>query len=276
MPPQPKKSFEDALHAFHAHYDALWGERWESLKRALRDEDFKSAWRNPFPGLKEQYFLDPASIAVAQALQVQPGDRVLDLCAAPGGKTLILAQSLASHGELTANERSSERRARLKRVLVEYLPPELRARIRVTGHDATRWGLHERDHYDRVLLDAPCSSEAHVLRDPKALALWSPKRSERLAIQAYAMLASALTALKPGGVLVYSTCSVARAENDQVLQKLITRRGSEITLLQTQLNIGEATAHGWQILPDRDRAGPMYFSKLKKLGAHSTVEGTGF
>jgi 16S rRNA C967 or C1407 C5-methylase (RsmB/RsmF family) len=253
------------LQAFRAHYSAIWGERWAELERALVAEDFKTAWRNPFPGLKPEYFLDPASILVAHALGVKPGDSVLDLCAAPGGKTLVLSESLAEAGELTANERSADRRARLKRVLEEYLPESLRARVRVTGHDATRWGLHERDRYDRVLLDAPCSSEAHVLRDPKALAQWSPKRSERLAIQAYAMLASALTALKPGGTLVYSTCSVARAENDSVIEKLLHRRGEEFKIDSLiSITQGEPTVHGWEILPDRDGAGPMYLTRIVK------------
>ncbi len=263
-------SAPDPLQAFRAHYSALWGDRWATLERALREADFKTAWRNPFPGLKPEYFLDPASILVARALEVRPGDSVLDLCAAPGGKTLLLAEALAQTGELISNERSTDRRGRLKRVLEEYLPADLRARIRVTGHDATRWGLHERDRYDRVLLDAPCSSEAHVLRDPKALEQWSPRRSERLALQAYAMLASALTALKPGGTLVYSTCSVARAENDGVVEKLIQRRGKEFVFQPLELALGEPTAQGWQILPDRDQAGPMYLCRIKKEVPHST------
>ena len=101
------------------------------------------------------------------------GDRVLDMCAAPGGKSLLLAEAMGDAGRLVANELSPTRRAKLKTILEDCLPGEQRKHIQVTGHDATRWGLHEPDHYDRVLLDAPCSSERHVLGKEKERAVGS-------------------------------------------------------------------------------------------------------
>ena len=112
--------------------------------------------------------MDGASILAAQALDPQPGDDILDLCAAPGGKSLMLAEKIAEAGTLVANDRSASRRGRLKRVLESYIPNPVRERIRVTGHDATKWCVFETEAYDRILLDAPCSSERHVLHDDNA------------------------------------------------------------------------------------------------------------
>jgi 16S rRNA C967 or C1407 C5-methylase (RsmB/RsmF family) len=138
--------------------------------------------------------------------------------------------------------------------LEDHLPTDLQASVHVTGHDATRWGLYEQNVYDRILLDAPCSSERHVLNDPKALAQWSPSRTRTLAQQAIALLCSALEALRPGGWLLYSTCSISPHENEQVLEKFRLKRPGKWSLLD------QAT-----ILPDEHTgAGPLFWALLQK------------
>lgn len=247
---------------FDEFYGGLYGERWSELRLALEREPAALGFER---GLAAPYFLDPASVEAAQALNVAPGDRVLDLCAAPGGKSLVLAAAMGREGTLTANDRSSARRARLRRVLDEHLPPELRARVSVTPHDASRWGLHERDAYDRVLVDVPCSSERHLLRSPAHLAKWSPARTRHLAVQAYAILAAGFAAVRPGGSVVYSTCTVSSYENDEVIRKLTVKRGAEVLLDGPELAIGEPTELGWLILPDRcGGLGPIYIARVRK------------
>lgn len=284
--------------SFEETYRQLLGERWSRLRPALVERSLWGVRRNPFvaghdpggedlpslpgvrvarepfpaapldpdTGLVAWYAQDPASVAAALALGVEPGQRVLDLCAAPGGKTLVLAAALGEHGELVANDRSAARRTRLARVLDEHLPSALRARVQVTGHDATRWSLHERDAYDRVLLDAPCSSEAHVLADPRALRQWSPARSRQLARRQYAMLAAALDAVRPGGRILYSTCALAPAENDGVVERLLTdrRRSGRSAVLPAPTPLGEPTTHGRLILPDEGGLGPIYLALLER------------
>ncbi len=274
MPRMRKRDTRHGAAAFETFYHDLYGDRWEGLRACLSREsgghqpEAVSSGR-PIElreGLKRSYYLDEASFLAAEALDVQPGDSVLDLCAAPGGKSLILALHSGTEGTLVANERSATRRARLLRVLDTHLPPEIRSRIRVTGHDARRWGLYETDRYDRVLLDAPCSSEAHVLASPNHLAEWSPSRTRNLATQAHAMLAAAVDAARPGGIILYSTCSVSPAENDEVVERLLKKRSGVVEVLSRSAPWGEQSKHGWQIFPDRSEGrGPIYYAILRKL-----------
>lgn len=278
---------------FEAYYGELFGERWSSLRGALLSRPAKVKRFNPHAGvalgegsgefwlsgcaayeegnpereargLLRYYVIDPASVLVARALEVRPFERVLDLCAAPGGKTLVLADALVDGGELVSNDRSPARAQRLRRVLVDYLPAELRARVKVTSRDGRRFGLGEAGSFDAVLLDAPCSSERHVLADPAELEKWSEGRVERLAREQYALLTSALLALRPGGRLVYSTCAIAKAENDGVIERLFEKGRHHARVEALEMPKGTATRYGVQILPDVDGVGPMYVARLVK------------
>lgn len=275
-----EKSSKHGPAAFDRFYESLYGERWPGLRAALRAAAPRVALT---AGLTAPYYLDPASVLAALALEVQPGHRALDLCAAPGGKTLVLARGRPQR--LVANERSSARRARLHRVLNDHLPPDLRAAVTVTGHDAARWGLYEPAAYDRVLADVPCSSERHVLSAPAELERWSASRSSRLAAGAYAMLCAAVDSLVPGGRVVYSTCALSPAENDQVVGKLLSGRRRVVSVdaaevlervLETSAPAelreslgsrrpGSRTEHGLLITPDVDGGiGPIYVAIMTK------------
>ncbi len=265
---------DQPTNSFNEYYRELFPDRWPALREALLQEGVYEELRD---GLLQPYYLDPASAAAARLLPV-PGDgartengaaqshgTVLDACAAPGGKSLVLALRMGTNARLIANERSARRRARLHRVLDEHLPADVRDRVTVTAHDATRWGLHEQDAYDAILLDVPCSSERHVIQSEASLAEWSPKRSRRLAIQAFAMLAAMIDAARPGGHILYATCALTPQENDQVIEKAFRRRGDRLELVPASLPGGEATKFGAQVLPDRaGGAGPLYASLLRK------------
>lgn len=200
-----------------------------------------------------------ASILAAEALDVQPGDDVLDLCAAPGGKSLILAEKIRDSGTLVVNDRSAAHSGRLKRVLEAYLPSNIQERVRVTAHDATKWCEFETEVYDRTLLDAPCSSERHVLHDSNALDDWSLARVKQLGHRQYGMLASALLALRVGGRVVYSTCALAAQENDAIIEKLLKKKRVTVRIVESHASIGEPTSHGRHILPDTCGYGPIFF-----------------
>lgn len=248
--------------AFDDFYREMHGERWEALRRALLAPTCQAELSAPVLG---PYFLDEASLIAAQTLSVQPGHRVLDMCAAPGGKSLVLAVALGGEGELVSNERSASRRAHLARVLDEQLPAKHRSTVRVTGLDASVIGLKQPACYDRVLLDAPCSSERHVIASAKHLNAWSPARTRHLSIQAYAMLSSALMACRAGGEILYVTCSISHFENDGVLAKLEKRHGATVEFLDECAPYAEKTVYGSQILPDRAGGrGPAYFALIRK------------
>lgn len=231
--------------------------------------------RRMIEDLLDIYIMDPASIFAARALGARPGERILDMCAAPGGKTLVLAEDLfreaeEAPGELRANDLSEDRRERLKKVIQQYIPRTVRDNVWVAGKDAVQFGLREPDSFDRVLLDAPCSGERHILENPQAQKEWSAKRSEHLAARQYSLLSAALLAVKPGGRIVYSTCSISPDENDDVIRKLLKKKKDGVCLLEPELPVASAekTEFGVQFLPDRCGFGPIYYAVIEKPMMH--------
>lgn len=217
-------------------------------------------------GLYNYYVMDPASVIVARALDAQTGENILDMCSAPGGKSLILAEQMRA-GSLISNEVSESRRERLLRVLHDYIPKEQRLFITVKGLDANLYGLRMPDTFDRVLADVPCSGERHLLENAKEFASWTEKRTKNLAVRQYSLLAAAWLTVKPGGRIVYSTCSISPEENDVVVSKLVKKRKPKILRpgWLSNLEFIEETEHGYRILPDRCGFGPMYFSVIEKI-----------
>jgi 16S rRNA C967 or C1407 C5-methylase (RsmB/RsmF family) len=166
----------------------------------------------------------------------------------------------------TANDVSGQRRERLRRVLSEHLPLDILARVTVTGYDASAWLLHEREGFDRILLDAPCSSERHLLSSEKHLSTWTPSRSRHLAVRQFALLASAIEVVKVGGIVVYSTCSISPLENDEVVRKLLRKRPGRIEVVRQAGTAGEETEFGKYFLPDRSGGkGPIYYTVLRRI-----------
>ncbi|KAL0021804.1 hypothetical protein WJX77_002119 [Trebouxia sp. C0004] len=419
----------------HAVFADLYGDRWSLLHRSLSQPTQHVALQNTFATgahfdygdwypstqlgpikthscseahesyeqptsdaqsrLLSWYWLDEASLLPALMLDPKPGHTVLDMCAAPGGKSFMLASMLfdqqrqgsaananhtqhsaagaselnlpegiacsalpplqeasngtgntqqaaraaaallkqptpdladmrvstlaasnsdlnmtptlsAQHGQhtaavgsLTCNELDPSRKSRLQIVMESYLPPALKKRVRLTPHDSARyWGRFEPETYDCVLLDAPCTSERHVLQQAatgsgkSAKLRWSPRQCEDMAALQVRLLTAALKSVKCGGHVVYSTCSISPLENDQVVSKALA-------LLQDQMHISissnpkqmlkehdqlpsepfrastslaellrqvgaEPTQHGIIVLPDKAGSGPMYVCLLLK------------
>lgn len=238
---------------FHDQYPSLY---LEFLKEIPRDEK----------GVLVYYIMDPASYIVAHALEVQPEDAVLDMCAAPGGKTLVLAESLKGKGTLIANELSQTRRERLKKVLQQYIPRAQREHIYISGKEGGKFALTHAEFFDKILVDAPCSGERHLLQSPGDYAQWSLKKVKSLAQRQYALLTAALVALKPGGRIVYSTCALNPGENDGVLERLLDKK-KNFKILNVDLDVNlnfENTKYGTQFMPDTCGFGPMYFSVIQK------------
>jgi 16S rRNA C967 or C1407 C5-methylase (RsmB/RsmF family) len=258
------------LPTFDEYYASIFGERWPALLAALQGE---AVYETLQFAEREPYHLDGASLYAARALGVKPGGIVLDMCAAPGGKTLALAAALAGQGSLLANELSEGRRARLRRVLDTALPPEWRATVSVGGRDASRFGMREPSSYDFVLLDAPCSSERHLLESVKHMEEWTPGRSKNLSKRQVALIAAAADTLRPGGTLVYSTCALSPLENDGVVRTLLKKREEMQIERPEALNApqgADRTEYGVHILPDRcGGMGPIYFARLVKISPAS-------
>jgi 16S rRNA C967 or C1407 C5-methylase (RsmB/RsmF family) len=252
-----------SVNAFHKYFAEVYGERWTILSQALNEKPRKTELANPF-GL-ENYSLDEASLYPVKNLAPKAGEKIADLCASPGGKSLGSIFALGGEGSWTCGDLSPARVKRLRAVFKNCLPTEVLARVRVVQGDSSRWGLRFPENFDRVLVDAPCSGERHLLESPQEIARWSLKGSKRLSVRQHALLCAGFDALVPGGRIVYSTCSISPVENDGVIEKLLKSRPDRFRVLPVSEPSGEATEHGWILLPDTCGCGPIYFSVLEKL-----------
>jgi 16S rRNA (cytosine1407-C5)-methyltransferase len=250
--------------AFEEYYRNVYGARWPSLRTSL----LEGAPPVPYArGLRKPYLLDRGSILAAESLRLPEEGLILDACAAPGGKSLVIASRMKGETGLLANELSGERRRRLLAVLEDHLDGDLRARVRVSGFDAAALGARkgERGRFGGILLDVPCSSEAHVLKQPSRLAQWTPARPRFLAKRQWALLSAAFLLLRAGGSLVYVTCALTQEENDGVAARLMDKYGVQAALDEPEFPEGEKTRYGRIILPDRaEGMGPMYVARFRK------------
>lgn len=264
---------------FEDYYGQLFGPRWQSIKQAFENEN--QAVKYQIPGAEKEYYLDSASVLAALCLPVKGAKKLLDLCAAPGGKTLVLASRMDSDATLSANERSPERKHRLATVVQTCLPEEISSRIKVSCSDGAAWCTRQSECFDRILLDAPCSSERHVYLDSKYLNEWSLNRIKTVTTQQWALLSCAYRLLEPQGIMVYSTCALSPDENDEMierLQKKFNKNQDGFTILEPSADISEIkdftninlpdwekTKYGYQILPDKQNgAGPIFFTIICK------------
>ena len=268
---------------FEQYYGELYGERWQALKDSFAGEG--SAVEYHVTGAEKSYFLDSASVLAALCLPLNEATDLLDLCAAPGGKTLVLASRMPQDANLSSNERSPERKHRLATVVQTCLPPEISERVKTSCSDGATWCTRQSECFDRILLDAPCSSERHVIADPKYLNSWSPSRIKTVTTEQWALLSSAYRLLSPEGILLYSTCALCPEENDGMIERLFkkfNKEGDAFTLLEPAPDLFqvsdfapgltlpgfEKTKYGYMIMPDKQNgAGPIYFSIIKKLKA---------
>ena len=261
---------------FESFYQNLYGDRWLKLKTAFAQPNMSVEYK--IPGAEKSYFLDAASVFAASCLPLEGAENILDLCAAPGGKTVVLASRMEEGAKLTANERSFERKKRLYTVVQECIPPQINERIEVVCSDGATWCTKKTECFDRILLDAPCSSERHVIADSKYLNQWSLSRIKTVTTEQWALLSSAFRLLVPGGILLYSTCALCPQENDGIIERLFKKFPNSFSLLKPVPDtsiIGrcgsfsfpafEKTEHGYMILPDtQNGAGPIYFAIVKK------------
>lgn len=261
--PGAKFSLKDWLVKFDDHFKQIYGERWAGLRASLeREVRGKVLLENPFA--LQDYSLDEASLFPARCMEVAEGDLVGDFCSAPGGKLLSMIFSVRGKARFVACDLSPARVSRLKAILHDCVPPELLSNIEVRKADSALWGKRRPGEFDRVLVDAPCSGEAHLLASPKELERWSAKGSKRLAIRQHSLLCSALDSVRMGGRVVYSTCSISPIENDGVIERLHESREGQFKVEKINHNKGEPTSHGWIILPDKDGCGPIYTSVLER------------
>jgi len=175
--------------------------------------------KHPYHACGLYYLQEPSAMAVAAALDVQPGDTVLDLCAAPGGKSTQIAGMLKGEGLLIANEIHSTRAKALSEnierlgitnaIVTNETPEKLAARLPL--------------FFDHILVDAPCSGEGMFRKLPEAIEDWSEAKVLECFSMQKDILDAAAAMLKPGGTLVYSTCTFAPLENEGTVSQFLDK-----------------------------------------------------
>ncbi|MDD5716955.1 MAG: RsmB/NOP family class I SAM-dependent RNA methyltransferase [Sulfuricurvum sp.] len=171
------------------------------------------------------YIQNLSSMIAPLLLAPKPEETVLDLAAAPGGKTLMLAGMMENTGWLSAVELQRERFFRL----CDNLKHQGVTNAHTYMTDGRSVGKKCPEMFDRILLDAPCSSEARFkTHEPKSMSYWSVHKVKETSKLQRRLLLSAFDALKPGGKLLYSTCSFSPEENESPLQHLLERHGERL------------------------------------------------
>jgi 16S rRNA (cytosine967-C5)-methyltransferase len=209
---------------------------------------------------------DAASQLAAELVAAEPGMRVLDACAAPGGKSVHMLERAAGQLDLHALDVDGERLRRLHQNLA-------RAGLNATvltgdaGRPADWW---DGQPYDRILIDAPCSATGVIRRHPDIRFLRRASDLPALAERQLALLASLWDLLRPGGRLVYATCSLLPAENLAVARDFLAQNPGAVELQPLSGEVLEATAGaepGYQLLPNLADTDGFYYLVLQKHDA---------
>ncbi len=178
------------------------------------------------------YLQNVSSQLPVLALDPQPGERVLDLCAAPGSKTGQIAALMEDEGELVAVEKVRDRFFRLRANVAAQGATLVHA---VLGSGTAFWH-REPESFDRVLLDAPCSTEGRFRADdPETTRYWSERKVKEMRGKQERLLFAAVQALRPGGTLVYSTCTFAPEENEAVVDRALRTFGDAVEVVEAGL-----------------------------------------
>ncbi len=221
--------------------------------------------KHPYHEMGLYYIQEPSAMSVAEILDPQPGELILDLCAAPGGKSTQTAGRMAGEGLLVCNEiipsrakilsQNIERCGIKNAVVLNHAPGELSARFPL--------------FFDRIIVDAPCSGEGMFHKQESALTEWSEDNVNMCAGRQREILACAYEMLREGGVLVYSTCTFAPAEDEEMVRWLLdTYEDLSILPIDTQtLGISKGELAGTaRIWPHRQRGEGHFIARLKKEG----------
>lgn len=175
--------------------------------------------KHPYHEMGLYYIQEPSAMSAAALLALKPGMRVLDLCAAPGGKSTQLATYLGDRGLLVSNEINTQR----SRILSQNIERMGIKNAIVTNEDSFVLASHFPGFFNAIQVDAPCSGEGMFRKLPEAIEQWSMENVAICAARQKEILDNAAVMLKPGGVIVYSTCTFSKEENEDVIEYFLER-----------------------------------------------------
>ncbi len=259
---------QTTVEAVQAAFDQvnLRAERLDGLPWALRLRQ-PPGMLTELPGYHEGWWSvqDASAQLVSQVLAPHPGETVLDVCAAPGGKTTHLAEMMGDSGTVWACDRTP---SRLKKVTVNSDRLRLTS-VRTHLGDSTELAQFH-GLADRVLVDAPCSGLGTLHRHADARWRQTPESIQTLVPLQRALLAEAARCTRPGGVLVYATCTLHSAENEVVIQDFLAGQPAwQVQRLEPDLSLGvQAEPEGWiKVWPHRHQMDGFFIAKLRRCQA---------
>ena len=222
------------------------------------------------------YIQEPSAMIPASRLPVEHGDKVLDLCAAPGGKATELAAKLGGTGLLVANDISNSR----AKGLLKNLEMAGHRNILVTSEAPKQLLNYFPEYFDKILVDVPCSGEGMFRRDPSMIKSYEEKGPEIYAPLQQEILSAAIKMLKPGGMLLYSTCTFSTLENEKNIQKVLDdnpemeiadiRKGDGFSDGMAEPGMDERLSRCLKIWPHRAGGEGHFAALLLKAGSAGT------
>ncbi len=229
---------EELLHQVHSAGMETQPITWCPQCHLLTKGTIRSLQELPLAESGGMYIQAASSMLVVHALQVEPEMRVLDMCAAPGSKTSLIAAMMQNQGMLVANDRSRKRLYRLR----EILQTQGATNVEVLCGSGERLGQSHADCFDRVLVDAPCSGEGRFRTDrPIRLSRWSLQEIQSLSKLQEQLLIAALRCVCVGGMVIYSTCTFTPEENELLLDKVLSRKGIDAEIIPIPIELHPPT-----------------------------------
>jgi 16S rRNA (cytosine967-C5)-methyltransferase len=204
-----------------------------------------------------------AAMLVARALDPQPGERVLDLCAAPGGKSTHIAALMGDEGEVLAIERNRARAAELHDTAQRLHAHSVRVEISDAALPRREGAV-----FDRVLVDPPCSGLGTLQARPDLRWRVTPEHVSEMAEVQAAILTAGAAALRPGGVLVYSTCTISPSENELLLERFLAQNHDfalEDLTNEQQIHTHPRAPKLLLTMPHRDRTAGFFIARMRRM-----------
>ncbi|MCR5367465.1 NOL1/NOP2/sun family putative RNA methylase [Eubacterium ruminantium] len=197
------------------------------------DENVFQASKHPYYYAGLYYLQEPSAMLPAATLPVDEGDKVLDICAAPGGKSTELLQKINNKGFLVTNDISASR----AKALVKNIEVFGGKNILITCETPDRLAEYFTEYFDKILIDAPCSGEGMFRKKNSMITAWSEERPAEFAAIQRSILKEAVKMLKPGGMLLYSTCTFSPLEDEDSVGYLLSLC-SELSLVPIEKHDG--------------------------------------
>lgn len=234
--------------------------------------------RHPYYFAGLYYLQEPSAMTPADRLPILPGDRVLDVCAAPGGKATELGARLNGTGILAANDLSSSRaKGLLKNIELMGI-----GNVLILSEEPGKLIPYFREYFDKILIDAPCSGEGMFRKDKKMIRAWEEHGPEYFSKIQKSIITQAAEMLKPGGMMLYSTCTFSPEENEQTIEYLLETHpefdlcemegyeGFSSGMPETTASRDERLSRTVRIFPYRMKGEGHYLALLKKGGDEVT------